>query len=77
MNMPTTINNYKGDKIMITLYGGKQIIYSLNIIGYVFIELLYIKEFSYNTYNAFEMKDNKSGICECRYPGFKIIESIL
>ena len=72
--MATSINNYQGDKIMITFYGGKLIIYSIDIIRYTFNELLYIKEFDYNTYNAFEMKENKNRICVCGYPGFKIIE---
>ena len=61
-NMATSINNYQGDKIMITFYGGKLIIYSIDIIRYTFNELLYIKEFDYNSYNAFEMKENKNRI---------------
>ena len=76
-NMATSINDYQGDKIMITFYGGKLIIYSLDIIRYAFNELLYIKEFDYNTYNAFEMKENKNRICVCGYPGFKIIETTI
>ena len=76
-NMATSINDYQGDKIMITFYGGKLIIYSIDIIRYSFNELLYIKEFDYNTYNAFEMKENKNRICVCGYPGFKIIETTI
>ena len=59
---------------MITFYGGKLIIYSLDIIQNTLNELLYIKEFSYNAYNAFEMKQNKNYICVYGYPGIKIIE---
>ena len=56
-NIATSINNYQGDKIIVTFYGGKLIIYSVDLLRYKFNELLYIKEFEMNTYNAFEMKD--------------------
>ena len=62
---------------MITFYGGKLIIYAIDIVRYKFIELLYIKEFQMNTYNAFEMKENKNRICVCGYPGFKIVETTI
>ena len=74
-NIATSINSYQGDKIMVTFYGGKLIIYSVDLIRYKFNELLYIKEFEMNTYNAFEMKDSENRICVCGYPGFKIIET--
>ena len=74
-NMATSINKYQEDKIMITFYGGKLIIYSLDIVRYTLNELLYTKEFQFNTYNAIEMKENKNWICVCGYPGFKIIET--
>ena len=73
--MATSINKYQEDKIMITFYGDKLIIYSLDIVRYTLNELLYTKEFQYNTYNAFEMKENKNWICVWGYPGFKIIET--
>ena len=73
-NIATNINIYQNDKIMITFYGGKLIIYSLDIITYNLNELLYIKEFSHNTYDAFQMKQNKNVICVYGYPGIKIIE---
>jgi len=73
-NIATNINIYQNDKIMITFYGGKLIIYSFDLIKYELNELLYIKEFSYNAYNAFEMKQNKNFICAYGYPGIKIIE---
>ena len=76
-NMATSINNYQEDKIMVTFYGGKLIIYTLDIVRYKFIELLYIKEFQMNTYNAFEMKGIKNKICICGYPGVKIIETTI
>ena len=74
-NMATSINTYQGDKIMVTFFGGKLIIYSVDIVQYSFIELLYTKEFSFNTYNAIEMKENKNWICVCGYPCIKIIET--
>lgn len=76
-NIATSINNYQGDKIMVTFYGGKLIIYSVDLIRYKFNELLNIKEFEMNTYNAFEMKDGENRICIGGYPGFKIIETTI
>ena len=52
-NIATSINNYQDNKIIITFYGGKLIIYAIDIVRYKFIKLLYIKEFQMNTYNAF------------------------
>ena len=74
-NVAISINNYQEDKILITFFGGKLIIYSIDIINYIFNELLFIKEFSYNAYNSFEMKGNENRICVCGYPGIKIIET--
>jgi hypothetical protein len=74
-NIATSINSYQGDKIMVTFYGGKLIIYSVDLIRYKFNELLYIKEFEMNTYNAIEKKDSENRICICGYPGLKIIET--
>ena len=76
-NIATSINSYQGDKIMVTFYGGKLIIYSVDLIRYKFNELLYIKEFEMNTYNAFEKKDSENRICICGYPGLKIIETAI
>ena len=75
INTAISINNYQNDKIMVTFFGGKLVIYSIDIINYIFNELLNIKEFSYNAYNVFEMKENKNIICVCGYPGIKIIET--
>ena len=52
-NIATSINNYQDNKIIITFYRGKLIIYVIDIVRYKFIKLLYIKEFQMNTYNAF------------------------
>ena len=76
-NMATSINTYQGDKLMVTFFGGKLIIYSVDIVQYSFTELLYTKEFSFNTYNAIEMKENKNWICVCGYPCIKIIETCI
>ena len=72
-NITTSINKFQEDKIMITFFGGKLIFYSIDIVKYKFNELLYIKEFSFNTYNAIEMKENKNRICVCGYPCIKIL----
>ena len=73
-NIPTSVNSFQNDKIMVTFFGGKLIIYSIDLVKYSFNELLYIKEFSHNTYSTIEMKENKNVICVCGYPGIKLIE---
>lgn len=74
VNIATSINIFQEDKIIVTFFGGKVIIYSIDLVRYSFNDLLYIKEFSFNTYNAIEMSDNKNMICVCGYPGIKLIE---
>ncbi len=59
---------------MVTFFGGKLIFYSIDLIKYEFIELLYTKEFSYNAYNAFEMEQNNNLVLVYGYPGIKILE---
>ena len=74
INVATNINIFQKDKLMVTFFGGKLIFYSIDIIKYEFIELLCIKEFSYNTYNAFELEGNNNFVCVYGYPGIKILE---
>ncbi len=74
VNIVTSINNFQEDKIIVTFFGGKVIIYSIDLVRYSFNDLLYIKEFPFNTYNAIEMSDNKNMVCVCGYPGIKLIE---
>ena len=73
-NVATNINIFQKDKIMVTFFGGKLIFYSIDLIKYEFIELLYTKEFSYNAYNAFEMEQNNNLVLVYGYPGIKILE---
>ena len=73
-NVATNINIFQKDKIMVTFFGGKLIFYSIDLIKYEFIELLYTKEFSYNTYNAFEMEQINNLVLVYGYPGIKILE---
>ena len=73
-NVATNINIFQKDKIMVTFFGGKLIFYSIDLIKYKFIELLYTKEFSYNAYNAFEMEQNNNLVLVYGYPGIKILE---
>ena len=74
INVATSINIFQKDKIMVTFFGGKLILYSIDIIKYSFIELLYTKEFSYNAYNAVEMEENNNRVIVYGYPGIKILE---
>ena len=74
INVATNISIFQKDKIMVTFFGGKLIFYSIDIIKYEFIELLYTKEFSHNTYNAFETKENDNIIIVYGYPGIKILQ---
>jgi len=74
INVATNINIFQKDKIMVTFFGGKLIFYSIDLIKYEFIELLYTKEFSYNAYNAFEMEQNNNLVLVYGYPGIKILE---
>ena len=73
-NVATNINIFQKDKIMVTFFGGKLIFYSIDLIKYEFIELLYTKEFSYNAYNAFEMEQSNNLVLVYGYPGIKILE---
>ena len=73
-NVATNINIFQKDKIMVTFFGGKLIFYSIDLIKYEFIELLYTKEFSYNAYNAIEMEQNNNLVLVYGYPGIKILE---
>ena len=74
INVATNINIFQKDKIMVTFFGGKLIFYSVDLIKYEFVELLYTKEFSYNAYNAFEMEQNNNLVLVYGYPGIKILE---
>ena len=74
INVVTKINIFQKDKIMVTFFGGKLIFYSIDLIKYEFIELLNIKEFSYNTYNSLQMQENENYVLVYGYPGIKILE---
>ena len=74
INVATNINLFQKDLIMVTFFGGKLIFYSIDIIEYQYLEVLHIKEFSYNTYNAIEMIENKNMVIVYGYPGIKILE---
>ena len=74
INVATSISIFQKDKIMVTFFGGKLIFYSIDIIKYEFIELLYTKEFSHNTYNAFTTEENDNIVIVYGYPGIKILQ---
>ena len=71
-NVATSINIFQGDKIMVSFWGGKFIIYSIDIINYYFIELLHINEFWYN--NSLQLKYDNNLILINSNLGVQIFE---
>ena len=70
----TSINNFQNDKIMLTMFGGRVIIYSVDKLNYIFKKLLEFKEFTSNTYNSIQYSRKTNQIIVCGFPCIKIIE---
>ena len=75
-NVATSISLYQNDIIMVTFFGGKLIFYTVDLFNYNLIEILYIKEFDFNTYGASPLQGTEKNnlILVYGYPGIKILE---
>ena len=70
----TSINNFQNDKIMVTMFGGRLIIYFIDKLNYTFRKLLEFKEFTSNTYNSIQYSKKSNQIIVCGFPCIKIID---